>query len=268
MTNQDKIDDVVLALLQLTAHGEENAMRAWKGQSWEVMDRLHQKGWISDPKSKAKSVLFTEEGWKRSELLYELLFEDDGNRAVKPPNSEGIRIRISLKGSDPEIWREIGIPADLRLSELHEIIQIVMGWQNVHLHQFFHKKQIFGVPNLDDWQEVLDEDEYFASEFLLRKGSRITYEYDFGDSWIHEIVRMGKLKKGDPLFEVTDGAMACPPEDCGGVWGYQQLLQALENELHPEHKNYTEWVGGSFDPKKFDPEKISERIRQVLITDS
>jgi hypothetical protein len=79
MVNEDKIDDVVLALLQLTAHGEEGAMRAWKGQSWDVMDRLYEKGWISDPKGKAKSVRFTEEGWKRSQQLFERLFEDDAS---------------------------------------------------------------------------------------------------------------------------------------------------------------------------------------------
>lgn len=83
MKPEDKIDDVVLALLQLTAHGEENALRAWKGQSWEVMDRLHQKGWISDPKGKAKSVRFTEEGWMRSQLLYNLLFETDAEKPMQ-----------------------------------------------------------------------------------------------------------------------------------------------------------------------------------------
>ena len=77
MINEDKLDDVVLALLQLTAHGEESAMRAWKGQSWEVMDRLYEKGWISNPKGKAKSVLFTEEGWMRSQQLFEQLFEEE-----------------------------------------------------------------------------------------------------------------------------------------------------------------------------------------------
>lgn len=264
MTQNEKIDDVVLALLQLTAHGEDNAMRAWKGQSWEVMDRLHQKGWISDPKGKAKSVRFTEEGWQRSKLLFELLFEGDEDEEAKPTNAAPLRIRISLRDSDPEIWREIGIPADLRLSELHEIIQIVMGWQNYHLHKFEHKGKIYGVPSPDDWQEVLDEDEVFASDLFLRKGSRIEYEYDFGDSWIHDIVSMGKLKKDEPLFQITDGAMACPPEDCGGVWGYQELLLALQNELHPEHESYTEWVGGSFDPNAFDKETINRKLSQIV----
>lgn len=266
--DEDQIDDVVLALLQLTAHCDAYATRAWKGQSWEVMERLHKKGWISDPKGKTKSVGFTEEGLLRSQMLFDLLFHKEAEAEVSTKKTEkgveGILIRISLRDSDPEIWRELCIPDDLTLGELHRVIQVVMGWENYHLHQFNYKKQIIGEPSDDDWQEVLDENEYKVSSIFRRKGSRIEYEYDFGDGWVHDVVSLGKAKKDEPLFHVTGGAMACPPEDCGGIWGYVHLLEALADRKHPEHQDLKSWVGEGFDPKAFDRDPVNQILRTIV----
>ena len=111
---------------------------------------------------------------------------------------------------------------------------------------------------------MVDEETVTVSEIFLRKGSRIEYEYDFGDGWMHDIVSMGKMKQNEPLFDITGGARACPPEDCGGIWGYQELLEALRNELHPEHDSFKEWVGDDFDPEAFDREHLNQRLRLLL----
>ncbi|MCC5847614.1 MAG: plasmid pRiA4b ORF-3 family protein [Verrucomicrobia bacterium] len=270
--NEEKIDDAVLAILQLTAHHDGVSTRAWKGQSWEVLDRLYQKGWISNPKGKAKSVVFTDEGLKRSELLFKYLFQEGAaspssampSERKKENKTGGTRIRISLRYSDPEIWRELCIPDGLTLGDLHRVIQIVMDWDNDHMHQFIHKKKLYGEPMDDFGFELLDEEDFTVSDFFPRKGSRIMYEYDFGDSWIHDVVSLGKASKGDPFFHVFDGAMASPPEDCGGVWGYSRMLEALADSNDPEHEDYLEWMNADFDPKAFNRDKINKRLSKIL----
>lgn len=265
--NEDKIDDVVLALLQLTVHEDYGAIRAWKGQSWEVLDRLHQKGWIADPKGKAKSVVLTEEGAMRSEMLFHALFVEDEAAPVRARRQKigGVRLRISLRGSDPEIWRVIAVPEDLCLGDLHALIQIVMGWENSHPHQFQHKGVSYGVPSPDDRGGIHDEDDVCMADIFLRKGSRLEYEYDFGDSWMHDVVSLGKTIKDDVFFQVTDGAMACPPEDCGGIWGYYQFVEAIRDKKHPEHHTYLDWIGGPFDPAHFDPDAINRQLDKVVV---
>ena len=183
---------------------------------------------------------------------------------IKEQEEDGYIVRVSLKGSDPLIWRELCIPADLTLGEFHLLIQIAMGWENAHLHQFIHKKSIIGIPSPDDWQAVIDENEVYADEIFVRKGSRIDYEYDFGDSWLHEIVSLGKMRKGDQLFNVVGGAMACPPEDCGGVPGFYYFLEALSDPKHEDHDELKEWIGGAFDPKEFDKEKVNTFLKELL----
>jgi len=176
----------------------------------------------------------------------------------------GYRIRISLRWSEPEIWREVCIPADLSLGDLHYFIQVVMGWESCHLHQFIHKGLAIGVPSPDDWQGALDEDEILANEIFLRKGSKIEYEYDFGDGWIHDIVSQGAMKKGDRILEIIDGALACPPEDCGGMPGYEHLLEVLSDPNNDEHESMKEWVGEDFDPKVFDRDAINSYIKKLM----
>lgn len=266
--DEDKIDDVVLALLQLTAHGDGLATRAWKSQSWEVMDRLHQKGFISDPKGNAKSVVFTEEGLLRSRFLFEHIFgsDEETKEKVKSKSAEPavLHLRVALRDSNPEIWREFHVPDDLTLGELHVVLQVVMGWYDCHLHQFLHKKKCYGVPSDDDWREVINEDSIRISDIFLRKGSRIEYEYDFGDGWIHDIVSLGKADPGTPVFRVSGGAMACPPEDCGGIWGYYELLEALADPGHPEHETYRNWCGDLPDPKVFDRASVNKRLDSLV----
>ena len=159
------------------------------------------------------------------------------------------QIHLSLNDLKPEVWRRIILPADVELSDLHKIIQTTMGWTNSHLHQFIHHRNLYEPPAPENVWDSMGED-YTGmrlDQFLEKKNDKLTYEYDFGDSWEHEIKLENILKKDKKLDRslpmCIDGKMACPPDDCGGVWGYQELLEALNNPNHPEHEDYLDWEG-------------------------
>ncbi|HRI29488.1 MAG TPA: plasmid pRiA4b ORF-3 family protein, partial [Chitinophagales bacterium] len=141
------------------------------------------------------------------------------------------QILISLKDSKPKIWRRVLIPADSMLEELHAIIQIVMGWDDSHLHQFIKNKTYYTVKLFEDdyWNEAntIDyiEEEVGVSSLLKAKKDKMMYEYDFGDEWQHEILLEEILPVDDAITYpiCIDGKRRCPPEDCGGIWGYANL---------------------------------------------
>ena len=175
---------------------------------------------------------------------------------------------ISLKNSKPRIWRRLLIPSDLLLSDFNKIIQTSMGWTNSHLHQFI-KDNIFYMPkNPDDdlWYEFnnVDYGEIRISELLEYENDKIEYEYDFGDGWMHEI----KLEKILPpernigLPVCLKGKMNCPPEDCGGLGGFYNMLEILKDPDHEEYESYLEWLGEGYDPEYFNIEEINELLKQ------
>jgi hypothetical protein len=179
------------------------------------------------------------------------------------------QIRVDLKGIRPPIWRRLLVPADVTLNYLHTFLQIAMGWTDSHLHTFQHD----GVEICDsevaqdvDYPSdmlVLDEAEVTLDSLLRKAGDKLTYEYDFGDSWIH-VVKLEKILPADPteIYPVCiAGRRACPPEDVGGVWGYKAFLEALADEAHPEHVEYVTWIDGDFDPEEFDLEEINDELR-------
>ena len=147
-----------------------------------------------------------------------------------------------------------------------------MGWTNSHLHQFEIKGKRFGDPELlddgfDDF-ECKDSTRTMLSEILPKTGKRFAfkYEYDFGDGWEHEVLFEGSPPV-DPKAKYPvclEGERACPPEDCGGVWGYGDFLEAIRNPKHEEHESMLEWVGGAFDPEKFDPGKATKEMKKGL----
>jgi Plasmid pRiA4b ORF-3-like protein len=181
------------------------------------------------------------------------------------------QFKITLLESHPPIWRRIQVK-DGKLDKLHENIQTAMGWTNSHLHHFRINDQLYGDPEL--MQENFEELEYKdstttkISDILPRdgKGFRFVYEYDFGDSWEHEVLFEGILlaesKVKYPLC--LDGARACPPEDCGGVWGYADFVEAIQNPDNEQHEEMLEWVGGKFDPERFDPAKATKQMRRGI----
>ena len=181
------------------------------------------------------------------------------------------QLKITLVGFKPLIWRRIQVE-NCTLDKLHEHIQTAMGWTNSHLHHFHLGKQLYGDPDL--MQENFEELGYKAStatklsEIVPKSGKRFSfcYEYDFGDSWEHEIVveKIVDPAPGERYPACVEGQRACPPEDCGGVWGYADLLEAIGNPQHESHDELQEWLGGSFDPEAFDPTAMTKHMIKGL----
>jgi hypothetical protein len=144
------------------------------------------------------------------------------------PNLFGVR--ITLLDYQPEIWRRVLVPGSVRLDKLHMIFQEAMGWTNSHLHQFRIGDALYGM-HFEDWpEEELHEAEFKLAD-VTHGGERFRYDYDFGDSWEHEVLveRADTIRPALKFAVCLDGANACPPEDCGGTGGYADLLEALAN---------------------------------------
>ena len=169
------------------------------------------------------------------------------------------QLRIDLMGAKPPIWRRILISSSDTLYNLHCAIQNSMGWTNSHLHSFEKGRTFYGMKDVDDDFETLDEKKFTIAQLLGFEGDTLFYTYDFGDSWDHKI-KLEKIiaeKIDGPLPEYIKGKNACPPEDVGGLWGYYNMLEILEDPNHPEYEETLEWLGGSFDPKYIDLKKIN-----------
>jgi hypothetical protein len=145
-----------------------------------------------------------------------------------------------------------------------------MGWENCHLHQFI-KNRTFYAPKMvgDDLWGDMDNVDYkgiILSDLLKNEKDKIVYEYDFGDGWEHDII----LEKILPVESTQaypfclDGKMACPPEDCGGVWGYESMLQAIQDPKHEEHEEILDWLGDDFDPKYFDAAEVNASFKKLF----
>lgn len=180
------------------------------------------------------------------------------------------QIKVTLKNSKLPIWRRIEVRSDATLGELHAIIQMAMGWTNSHLHHFIVGKspnlRFIGAPapyEVDDMTDEENEDHVALGQVLSAAKSKMTYEYDFGDSWEHEVVleKIVEAEAGAHYPRCAAGENACPPEDVGGVWGYVDFLQAINNPEHNQHEEFLEWVGGGFDPEKFDLDAVNELLK-------
>jgi hypothetical protein len=175
------------------------------------------------------------------------------------PAAVAYQLKITLEGSKPPIWRRI-LVADCTLDVLHEIIQTAMGWEDYHLHQFQWGKDRFSPPNADLGENDYDETRVLVSQLASAGCKKLRYWYDFGDDWWHTIKIEKTLtpKPADRFPTCTDGAGACPPEDCGGVWGYYEILEAIRDPKHEQHEEFLEWLGDDFDPQKFDLDEVNE----------
>ena len=180
------------------------------------------------------------------------------------------QIQIALADFRPKIWRRILVQSDLPLSDFHLTIQIAMGWENAHLHQFIKNKTFYTERMEDDWTwndlKNVDYKNLKISDLLIKVKDKIDYEYDFGDSWHHDIILEKILPQDSKSKYPTciDGQFACPPEDCGGIWGYKNLLEILNNPKHEEHDEYLEWIGGEFDPEAFDKDSINKLFKKFI----
>lgn len=181
-----------------------------------------------------------------------------------------MRFRITLDGIKPPIWRLIDVPEAYSFWDLHVAIQDSMGWLDYHLHSFNTPRghdrirSNIGIPDHELDNGVVAGWEVPLSSFFVEIGDRLEYEYDFGDGWSHEIMLVGILLK-EPRLKYplcVDGRRACPPEDCGGIEGYEELLKVLADSSHDEHKDMVEWLTGHaknywpYKPDEFDPGSV------------
>lgn len=184
-------------------------------------------------------------------------------------SQEIYQIKITLLDTSPPIWRRLLVPADLTLPQLHNVLQAAMGWENCHLHEFLVGKQRFGTPDPEDRlmgiEPVDSERTVRLSDVLGRVGAKARYTYDFGDSWEHGIVLEKRLPADLNLtYPVcTGGKGACPPEDCGGIPGFYDLLDAINDPGHDQHEELLDWVGGDFDPEAFSLDDVNRKLTRL-----
>jgi len=193
-----------------------------------------------------------------------------GKRARKKGRTKApeiYQLKVTLGGFDRPIWRRLLVPGDTTLGDLHWILQLGLGWTHSHLHLFESDDERYSDPSFD-LDEAPDEfrDEFRATldRVVGGEGARFLYEYDFGDSWRHEIEveKVLPADKGETYPKLVSGERACPPEDCGGVGGYANFLEEIGDENHPEHERSLEWVGGYFDPERCDVEGVNWLLRR------
>jgi hypothetical protein len=188
-----------------------------------------------------------------------------GGPAASGATGAVYQFKVTLLGVKPPVWRRVQVP-DGTLDDLHSVIQVAMGWHNSHMHQFIIDGDYYGAVTVGEL-DVEDEEAVRLSRLLAgKKTYRFGYEYDFGDSWEHEVV-FEKAVEREPKVKYpycVDGARACPPEDCGGVWGYADFLEAMADPKHPSHRDMKEWYGVKFDPEKFSAEAVNRELRRYF----
>jgi hypothetical protein len=180
------------------------------------------------------------------------------------------QIKVTLLGTRPPIWRRLLVPAKLTLAQLHDVLQAAMGWENCHLHEFRIGRDRFGIPDPDDrlmgTPACIHERKVRLWDVLNKPGAKAEYTYDFGDSWEHSI-SIEKIVTPEPGLNYplcTDGKLHGPPEDCGGIGGFYNFLEAIRDPDHEEHEEMLEWIGGSFDPESFSLVAVNQRLQQMF----
>ncbi|MCX9074068.1 MAG: plasmid pRiA4b ORF-3 family protein [Candidatus Methanoperedens sp.] len=175
------------------------------------------------------------------------------------------QMKVTLEDISPPISRRIQVTNDTTLGKLHRILQIIMGWSDYHLHEFVIGGVSYGVPDKESVYEVKNERNVRLSQVVSKKQTKFSYIYDFGDYWQHKIL-IEKILPLEPDMHYPiciKGKRACPPEDCGGVGGYEDFLETIHDPNHPEHDEMLEWVGGSFDPEAFDIDEINRELKKI-----
>jgi hypothetical protein len=175
------------------------------------------------------------------------------------------QLKITLREvSKPPVWRRILVPSDVTLADLHEVIQQAMGWDNCHMHVFSMGGQEYGSP--DPELGHANDGKVLLSQVLTGPGDRLRYTYDFGDGWEHDIVLEETLTAvpEETYPSCVAGKGACPPEDCGGAWGYAELKEILADPSHEDHQDMLDWLGldagKDFDPKEFSVTEVNARL--------
>ncbi|KAI1710980.1 plasmid pRiA4b ORF-3-like protein [Ditylenchus destructor] len=177
------------------------------------------------------------------------------------------QFKISLRSTKPRIWRRIQVPGHYNFFDLHYAIISAMGWKNQHLHQYRHKNRHngrlthIGRPVGGTWNDTLDENRLTVAGWFSEQNPKIVYEYDFADSWEHDVILEKILDSdGGQYPRCLGGRRACPPENCGGSDGLHVLLEKLGNPFHPGHNIAVRWLEmcgyQKYNPTIFDKQAV------------
>jgi hypothetical protein len=184
---------------------------------------------------------------------------------METQGSKVYELKLELLEIEPSIWRRLLVCDSLTLAQLHDVIQAAMGWTNSHLHEFIAGEHSYSDPDFEI-EEAKSEYRYRLARLAPRVTNTIAYRYDFGDGWEHQI-RVERIIEDDKRYSGTPvclaGAGRCPPDDCGGPWGYRNFLEAIGNKKHKEHEALLQWVGGSFDPNYFNLDEVNALLRKI-----
>ena len=187
---------------------------------------------------------------------------------TKIASSQNIyQIKVTLLGTKPPIWRRLLVPASMTLAKLHDVLQTAMGWAGGHMHEFRTADRHFGIPDPEDrsmGMQVENERSIRLSSVLRSAGTKLIYTYDFGDNWEHAVV-LERLLPAQLSLDLEypiciDGKLACPPDDCGGIPGYYELIEALADPEHDRHEEISEWISDGFDPQDFSVENVNRML--------
>jgi hypothetical protein len=177
-----------------------------------------------------------------------------------------LQLKVSLCDTEPIVWRRVLVPGATPLNSLHSVIQAAMGWEDRHLHVFEISGKRYSVPDPEWAEDEVDFDERGVRVHpLLDEDALFTYEYDFGDGWVHNIEVEMVNSVDAPLLQAIclDGAGTCPPEDCGGPSGFADFVAIMADPAHVEHLDMVEWFGGAFDPDRFSLSDANSRIQRL-----
>ena len=178
------------------------------------------------------------------------------------------QLKIKLKWSEPAIWRRVVVRSDMTLDRFHRVIQFAMPWMDCHMHQFIVGRNYYGKPDREMagfGHETLNEKQFTVADIAPGAKKKFIYEYDFGDGWEHEIA-VEKVLPPDAAFTrpvCLAGENACPPDDCGGMPGYYNLLETLADPKHPDHAHLKDWIGGEWDAARFDLDEANDGLKRL-----
>jgi hypothetical protein len=181
-----------------------------------------------------------------------------------------ITFMVSLADTNPAIWRRLRLSSDMSLDDLHLAIQGAFGWMGSHMHQFtIGKGKTFssvGISDGDGGPKPKDSKHVLLSSLVKEKQMHFSYEYDFGDSWIHliSIESVKPIKKSLSAPECVAGERCAPPEDCGGAPGFEEFKEIMANKKHPEYGEKKEWYGSNFIVDKFNLGQTNKRIKKFI----
>ncbi len=186
-------------------------------------------------------------------------------KTKQPADIYVYQIKVTIADIKPPIWRRVQVTSATSLYRFHEILQIVMGWSDYHLHEFIIDETHYGEPSPDYIFKMRNDKTVKLGQVVSEEDAKFEYIYDFGDSWHHKILVEKILPiEPDKKYPIClKGKRACPPEDCGGVSGYYEFLEAIQDPDNPEHEDMLDWAGGSFDPEAFDPDEVNQKLRNV-----